>query len=182
MGPNIPGRELGMILLIVMETMLFSGLVSSFFYLRGAFRVWPPIGISDLQATAPAVATAVILASSVALVFAQISVRRGDMIGVRVGLGLALLLGALFMAAMIHEWTVTDVKFTDGVFGGTYYLLTGTHVTHVAVGLGFLVNAITGSFQGRYRPDSYFGITAAGMYWHFVTIVWMVLFPVIYLY
>ncbi len=181
-GLNISSNELGMILLIITETMLFSGLISSFYYIRGGQRVWPPMGAGLLSSSVPAVATAVIAASSVALAFSQISVRRNDMIGVRIGLVLALLMAVLFLASMIHEWVVTDITLNRGVFGGTFFLLTGTHMTHVVVGICFLANALTGNLKNRYTPASYFGITAAGMYWHFVTIVWMVLYPVIYLY
>lgn len=169
-------------MLIVMETMLFSGLISSFFYIRGGHRVWPPFGASDLQKTAPAIATTVIVASSVALILAQVSVRRDDRTGVRIGLGLALFMGLLFMGAMIHEWMGTEVTVRQGVFGASYYLLTGCHVIHVVLGLGFLANALAGSLRNRYSPSSHFGITAAGMYWHFVTLVWLVIYPVVYLY
>lgn len=171
-----------MIMLLITEIMLFSGLISSYFYLRGAHRVWPPFGASELSTAVPAVATAVIAASSAALLFAQVSVRRADTGGTRIGLGMAVFMGAVFLAAMVHEWTVTDVKISQGIFGGTYYLLTGAHMLHVAVGIGFLVNAFAGSLQGRYTAKSHFGISAAGIYWHFVTIVWMILFPVVYLY
>ncbi len=181
-GLNIPRDELGMILLIIMETMLFSGLISSFYYIRGGQAVWPPAGAGMLSKSVPAVATAVIVASSIALAFSQISVRRNDMTGVRIGLSLALVMAVLFAAAMIHEWVVTDITLNRGVFGATFFLLTGTHMVHVVVGLGFLGNALTGNLQDRYTPANYFGITAAGIYWHFVTIVWLILYPVIYLY
>jgi len=181
-GLNISKQELGMILLIILETMLFSGLISSFYYIRGGQPVWPPAGAGTLSQSMPAIATAVIIASSVALAFAQVSVRRNDMIGVRVGLVLAVLMAGLFLAAMIHEWMATDVTLNRGVFGATFFLLTGAHLLHVVVGLGFLGNALAGNLTDRYTHSSYFGITAAGMYWHFVTVVWLILYPVVFLY
>jgi cytochrome c oxidase subunit 3 len=125
-----------------------------------------------------------LLMSSLAMVLALAAVTRGDKIWSRVWLGTTALLGAVFLGFQYYEFSsfVRDgLTIKTNLFGSTFFTLTGTHGAHVAVGVLWLTTLLVRSFQGKLGPEKALNVEIAGLYWHFVDVVWIVIFTVVYL-
>ena len=179
--PPISNARLAMLLFVASEAMMFAGLIAGYVVLdhgSSGFAGMPslPMGLAP-------VGVAVLLASSAALVLAQLAMRDGSRSASRLTVG-ALLLGTAFLAIQAVEW----VRLVQGgllpetsVNTGMLYVVGGVHGLHVAGGLVVLAvltaRALRAPSSDRTRS---FGLTA-GLYWHFVTIVWITLFTMLYL-
>jgi heme/copper-type cytochrome/quinol oxidase subunit 3 len=170
--------RLGIRLGLISLAMLFLGLIGAFIVQRAATAEWPPAGVR-LNLPLGAINTAVILGSSAALAAALRSSRRAQAEGARLGIllggGLALLF--LGIQALQYYWLVTNFGQTlrSSPFGTYFYCLTGLHGLHLLVGVVWLCFLMMGR---RQRPLS---IEICGTYWHFVTLIWAVLFVIFYL-
>ncbi len=127
--------------------------------------------------------TFILILSSYFVVRALSAVRAGRVRSLRLHLIGILVLGALFLGGQAIEWTTL---FAEGVgvksaFGTPFFTITGIHGTHVLVGLVWLVYVIVLAFRGRFTADSHQGVEVFGLYWHFVDVVWIVLFTLFYL-
>ena len=184
-----PGRELfqdkagaarlGIRLGIISLAMLFIGLIGAFVVQRSGSAKWPPEGVR-LSFTLGSINTAVILASSAALAAALRSSRRGRTEETRVALLLGGGLALLFLGfqALQYYWLITNFGQTlsSSQFGTYFYCLTGLHGLHLLAGVLWLLILMTGS-----RPRTPLAIELSGTYWHFVTLIWAVLFVILYL-
>ncbi|MFW6125087.1 MAG: cytochrome c oxidase subunit 3 [Pirellulales bacterium] len=181
---NLPisNRKLALAILICSLTMLFTGLMSAYAVLRAsAGRYWPPEGIPALP-SGLWLSTLVIVASSAALVWAHQSVRRDKRSAMKAGLVLTTLLGAAFLAVQVYLWRDLFVRGLTqaSLYGGLFYVLSGTHAAHVLGGMVILGCVSVRGLANRYTPQSHEGIELASMYWHFLAVVWIVLFAVLY--
>jgi cytochrome c oxidase subunit 3 len=181
---GISSSLLGMVLFIASEVMFFGGLFGAYFTIRSAATQWPPEGTPHLETWYAAVLTAILVSSSVTMQFGVWAIRKNDQRKLILWLIASLLLGALFLAGQANEYrTLIDEGMTlsSGVFGSTFYTLTGFHGAHVAGGAAFilivLLRARSGQFTARYHDT----VEMASYYWHFVDVVWLGLFSTIYL-
>lgn len=166
-------------LILISEIMLFFGLLSSFFFLRGALDTWgPPTGGYNL--VLPLINTAVLLASAGSMHLAYRSIQQG-----RVGhferlLTLTMLLGAAFIGGQIYEFATIGFAFQDGAYAAIVLLTIGTHAAHVAVGvLLFVVVHIRASF-GLFSAHRHLAVELCALYWYFVALIWLVIFATLY--
>jgi cytochrome c oxidase subunit III len=164
--------------------MFFGGLFGAYFTIRSAATQWPPEGTPHLETWYAAVLTAILVSSSVTMQFGVWAIRKNDQRKLILWLVASLLLGVLFLAGQANEYrTLIDEGMTlsSGVFGSTFYTLTGFHGAHVAGGAAFilivLLRARSGQFTARYHDT----VEMASYYWHFVDVVWLGLFSTIYL-
>jgi heme/copper-type cytochrome/quinol oxidase subunit 3 len=130
------------------------------------------------------VSSFVLLASSLTMVLALAAIQRGDVGRSRVWLLATALLGMAFLGGQVYEFTSfvrEGLTLKTNVFGTSFYVLTGFHGTHVAVGVLMLLTLFTLSFAGKITQDSALTVELVGLYWHFVDIVWIVIFTVVYL-
>lgn len=167
--------RLGMLLFIVTEAMLFASFFAAYFYLRAGSAGWPPVpGQSRPELWLVTSNTLVLLASSVTL-------QRAHTGGVRWRrwLALTIALGAVFLAVQLYEFSRNTFSIADGVFGGTFYTLTGLHGAHVAAGLLLLGSIARRAARGLTDPSSA-SFAAVSYYWHFVDVVWLLLFATVY--
>jgi cytochrome c oxidase subunit 3/cytochrome o ubiquinol oxidase subunit 3 len=150
---------------------------------RGASRVGPyPAEVFDIPYTS--VSSFVLLASSLTMVLALAAIQRGDQGQLRVWLLATALLGTTFVGGQVFEFTTfahEGLTLTTNLFSTTFYVLTGFHGTHVAVGILMLLTVLALSFAGRLPPERAMTVELVGLYWHFVDIVWIVIFTVVYL-
>ena len=175
----------GMVMFVATEVTLFACLLGSYFYLRFQYGPqWPPDGIADPKLLKPLVMTAVLVPSSLPVVWAEHGIRRGRRWRLRAGLTATLLLGATFLTLLATEYA-EDLKhftMTTDVYGSLFYLITGFHGLHVLVGLtmiGWLLAAsLRGGSFGARRHDR---VRNAAIYWHFVDLVWLAILFTIYL-
>ncbi len=132
----------------------------------------------------PAINTLILLTSGVTLTFAHYGLLNGKRGQLKLGLAVTILLGAIFLALQayeyIHAYEALNLRLDSGIYGSTFYLLTGFHGMHVTVGAIMLTVMLFRTFAGHFSPEHHFGFEAAAWYWHFVDVVWLLLFVVVY--
>jgi len=179
-GAEISASALGMILFIASEVMFFAALFGAYFTIRAGADVWPPHG-AELEVLLPALATGVLVASSVTVHVATARAEENDRIGTSRWLLFTIGLGLVFLAAQAWEYGRLEFSVADHTYGTLFYSMTGFHALHVfagvvALGLAWLKNARGQVSHSRPGP-----VIAAGLYWHFVDVVWLLLFATLYL-
>jgi cytochrome c oxidase subunit 3 len=187
------GRELAdadsrlrtaMILFILSEAAIFASFFAAIFYSRMHAKVWPPEGMPHFDLLLPAVNTGILLGSSVTCHLAHVALEKRSKEGVVSALLMTIFLGAIFLCGQAYEYGVLNGEaFTirSGIFGSTFFMLTGFHGLHVLMGIVFL-NVVYGAvMRGRITHEQHFPLKAASWYWHFVDGIWIFVFTVVYL-
>ena len=181
---GISSSLLGMVLFIASEVMFFGGLFGAYFTIRSAATQWPPEGTPHLETWYAAILTTILVSSSVTMQFGVWAIRKNDSRRLMLWLAVSLLLGLCFLAGQANEYRMLieeGMTLSSGVFGSTFFTLTGFHGAHVAGGACFilivLLRARSGQFTARYHDT----VEMASYYWHFVDVVWIGLFSTIYL-
>jgi cytochrome c oxidase subunit III len=181
---GISSSLLGMVLFIASEVMFFGGLFGAYFTIRSAASEWPPPDTPHLTTWYAAVLTAILVSSSVTMQFGVWAIRRNQQRQLILWLAVSLVLGVVFLIGQGYEYSTLiqeGMSLSSGVFGSTFYTLTGFHGAHVAGGAAFilivLLRARSGQFTARYHDT----VEMASYYWHFVDVVWIGLFSTIYL-
>jgi cytochrome c oxidase subunit I+III len=177
-------EKIGMWVFLMSEILIFGSLITAYIYVRLNTPAWPPAAQTH-NAILGMVNTIILLTSSLAIILALYSIRAGNVRGLKIGLISTFGLGLTFLIIKLgFEWPELYSKgftITSGLPGSTYYLLTGVHAVHVAVGLVAVGYLILRAFNGGFSVDKHSGVENVGLYWHFVDIVWMFLFPLFYL-
>ena len=187
-GPStgISNTKLAMWLFLGSECLLFGGLISTYLLYktrRGPDELPIPIDVFDIGFTS--VSSFVLLMSSLTMVLALSALTRGDNHGTRVWLLTTSMLGGVFIGGQVYEFTSflrEGVGFTNNPASSAFYALTGFHGVHVSLGIVMLMSLFVASWQGKLRPKHSETVEIVGLYWHFVDIVWIFIFTVIYLF
>jgi cytochrome c oxidase subunit 3 len=181
---RIDRQTLGIIIFIVSEVMLFGAFFASYFFLRVVSNEgpWPPEGF-ELPKAVAGVNTAILVSSSFTIHWALESVRKGNRRGLQMGLMLTWLLGATFLFIQMNEYILIGFSARDGAFGSIFYGLTGLHGAHVFVGLTLLTFANIRAWRGHFGPKAkdHLGVEVPGIYWHFVDVMWIIVFTAVYI-
>jgi cytochrome c oxidase subunit 3 len=178
----MPPSLLGVILFVASECVFFAALFGAYFTVRAGATPWPPKGIEGLEAwPISAIATSLLVLSSVTMQFAIWAIRRGDRATMLRFLKLTLLLGAIFLGMQAYDYSTLDFSIHDTVFGSTFFTMTGFHGAHVAGGLVFIYLMLARGWSGQLTREDHTGLEAAAIYWHFVDVVWLGLFSTLYL-
>ena len=182
---RIDRQTLGILLFIVSEVMLFGAFFASYFFLRvvaNEGQPWPPEGF-ELPVSVAGVNTAILVSSSFTVHWALESVRRGTRRGMIMGLATTFLLGATFLFIQVNEYVHIGFSARDDAFGSIFYGLTGLHGAHVTVGLILLAFANIRAWRGHFGPDAkdHLGVEIPGIYWHFVDVMWIIVFTTVYI-
>jgi cytochrome c oxidase subunit III len=178
----------GMILFIASEVMFFVGWFWSWFDFSlfpssadAVGGVWPPKGLEVLNPFAfPLLNTFILLTSGCTVTWAHHSLIHGDRQGLKNGLWLTIGLGILFSFIQGWEYAHAPFHFGKNTFGSAFFMATGFHGAHVIIGTIFLIVCLVRTYRGDFTPRQHFGFEAAAWYWHFVDVVWLFLFVVIY--
>nr|YP_010735493.1 cytochrome c oxidase subunit III [Ambigolimax valentianus]WEI33084.1 cytochrome c oxidase subunit 3 [Ambigolimax valentianus] len=182
----VNGLKVGVALFIVSEICFFFAFFWAYFHssLSPAIEIgasWPPIGISTLEAfQVPLLNTAVLLLSGVTVTWAHHSIEEGNYKSSIQGLFLTVLLGFYFLFLQYGEYTETAFSITDSVYGSSFFMATGFHGLHVAVGASFLLTCFIRLYNYHFSSSHHVGFLAAAWYWHFVDVVWLFLYVSIY--
>ena len=175
--------KLAMWIFLGSECMLFGALITTYVLYRGRSIEPPyPADIFDIPYTS--VSSFVLLASSLTMVLALAAAQQRDEGRMRLWLLTTALLGMTFVGGQVYEFTAfyhEGLKLSTNLFGTTFYVLTGFHGTHVGIGIVMLLSLVGMSSAKRLPDDPSFPIEMVGLYWHFVDIVWIVIFTVVYL-
>jgi cytochrome c oxidase subunit 3/cytochrome o ubiquinol oxidase subunit 3 len=165
------------------ECLLFGALISTYLLYRGRSVVGPfPHDVYDIPYTS--VSSFVLLMSSLTMVLALAAMQRHDQRRMRVWLATTALLGATFIGGQVYEFTVfyrAGLTLHENLFGSSFFVLTGFHGAHVTIGILMLLSLFTISAKGKLADDKVEKVELIGLYWHFVDVVWIVIFTVVYL-
>ncbi len=180
---RIDRQTLGILIFIVSEVMLFGAFFASYFFLRVVSNPpqWPPSPF-ELPVAVAGMNTAILFSSSFTVHYALESIRRGNRNGMKLGLAATWLLGATFLFIQLNEYVHIGFSARDGAFGTIFYGLTGLHGAHVMVGLILLTFANIRAWRGHFGPEpkDHLGVEIPGIYWHFVDVMWLIVFTTVY--
>jgi cytochrome c oxidase subunit 3/cytochrome o ubiquinol oxidase subunit 3 len=180
---GLPSTKLAMWLFLASECLLFGALISTYVLYRGASKVGPyPSDVFDIAYTS--VSSFVLLASSLSMVLALAAAQKRDVVRMRLWLLTTAMLGLTFVGGQVYEFTAffhEGLTISTNLFGSTFFVLTGFHGVHVTVGIIMLLSLVGMSATDRLPDDAAFPVEMVGLYWHFVDIVWIVIFTVVYL-
>ncbi len=172
---------LGMLLFIISEVMIFGAFFTAYFFIRLAEGdPWPAPG-THLPVPVAFVNTLILVSSSFTLHWAETSIKRGNRFGLKAGMLSTFLLGCTFLFIQINEYANIGFAPQDHAQQTIFYSLTGLHGAHVFIGLLILLSVTVRAFRGHYSPDSHRGVDVPGIYWHFVDIMWIVVFTTVYI-
>tara|TARA_R110001592_G_scaffold91754_4_gene268283 strand:- start:21074 stop:21952 length:879 start_codon:yes stop_codon:yes gene_type:complete len=133
----------------------------------------------------PLINTVLLLVSSVTLHFAHVALEKNQRQKLKVFLGITILLGVSFLFLQVEEYIEAyqhmNLRLDSGIYGSTFFMLTGFHGMHVTLGTIMLIVAFFRIFKGHYTPSNHFGFQATSWYWHFVDVVWVLLFLFVYI-
>jgi cytochrome c oxidase subunit 3 len=172
---------LGIFLFIASEIMLFGAFFTAYFFVRVAAGTPWPTPPFHLPVFVAGVNTVILVTSSFTMHWALQSIKRDNHAGLQAGLLLTLLMGLTFLLTQIREYSRIGFAPKDGAFGTVFYCLTGLHGAHVAVGLLLLLAATIRAFRGHYSSTHHHGVEIPGIYWHFVDVMWIVVYSTVYI-
>jgi cytochrome c oxidase subunit 3 len=167
-------------LAILSEVMLFGALFAAYFVIRGESPSWPPGHLERPELVLPGLNTLLLVSSSVTMQLGVRSARAGDRSRLVRWLGLTLLLGGVFIAIQAYEFATNGFGLDAGTFGSTFYILTGFHGAHVLAGAALIAVVANRARLGLVSAEHHTAVEAVSYYWHFVDVVWIVLFSTLY--
>ena len=180
---GLSNTKLGMWIYLGSDCLLFGSLISTYLLLRHRSISGPgPKDVFDIPFTS--VSSFVLLMSSLTMALAVAAINRGDIHRNRVWLATTAMLGAVFIGGQVYEFTTfyrEGLGFTTSLFSSSFYTLTGFHGVHVSVGIVILLSVVGMIARGRTPDDKSELVEIVGLYWHFVDIVWILIFTLVYL-
>ena len=178
-GPRpVPLLVVGIVLFLGSELMFFASLFGMYFTLRAQDHPWTPPEIKvDLYRT---FFTAVLVASSFTMQHAVHRLQRGDPKGMRRWIWITVAMGIVFLGGQINEWIQLPFRIHTDAYGSAFYSMTGFHGLHVLAGLLLMLVILGRAAKGAYTPHEHAGVEVATYYWHFVDVVWIALFIVLF--
>ncbi len=179
-------RLQGFLLFLVSDCILFSSFIFAYLYMRNSGQGWPPPGIQHLDVAFASLNSVVLFGSGATMHYALENWKHNNFNRYAFFMLLTILLGAGFLSGQAYEYNhlIFDEKVTwagSGIFGASFFTLTGMHGFHVSVGVLYLIILFLQSIHGIYTKDKFFGLEAGTLYWHFVDVIWVVLFSIFYL-
>ena len=170
----------GFIVFLLSESVIFLSFFAGYIVYKTTAIDWLPPGIEGLEVREPAINTVVLVSSSFVIYFAERALKKDNLWGFRLFWLLTMGMGSYFLYGQAVEWNSLEFGFTSGTFGGTFYLLTGFHGLHVFTGVLLqLIMLIRSFLPGNYEAG-HFGVDATSLFWHFVDVIWIILFVLIY--
>lgn len=171
----------GFVVFLLSESMIFASFFVAYLSLRLTTTNWLPSGVSGLELTRPAINTAVLVSSSFVIYLAERALKRHKLNQFRWLWLLTSAMGTYFLVGQANEWSHLNFGLTTGLFGSTFYLLTGFHGLHVLAGILLQLLMFVRSFiPGNYNAG-HFGVSTSTLFWHFVDMIWLILFSLLYL-
>jgi heme/copper-type cytochrome/quinol oxidase subunit 3 len=183
-GSGVYHEKLGMWIFLLSEVMFFTALIGGYIILRFSMpEAWADPG-EVLNIPVTAVNTFILICSSVTMVKAFAAAADGNQQALRWYLVATVLIGATFVGVQVYEYHELIVKGflpSSGLYGSTFYTMTGFHGFHVTMGVLCMIWVTVKAFRGGYTATDHRGVEVIGLYWHFVDLVWIILFTIVYL-
>jgi cytochrome c oxidase subunit III len=178
---RVEPQLLGMLLFIISEVMVFGAFFTAYFFIRvSSGDPWPATG-TTLPVAVAGVNTAILWSSSLTMHWAQTSIKNGNRFGLKAGILTTFLLGCTFLFVQINEYANIGFAPQDHAQQTIFYSLTGLHGAHVFIGLCLLLFVTIRAFRGHYSAEEHRGVEVPGIYWHFVDVMWLIVYSTVYI-
>ena len=179
---RVEPQLLGMLLFIISEIMVFGAFFTAYFFIRVVQgKKWFPVDDIEPPKLIAGINTAILVSSSVTLHWAETALKKGNRNGLQVGMLTTFFLGITFLFIQINEYVHVGFAPHDHAQGSVFYGLTGLHGAHVFIGLLLLGMVTVRAFKGHFSVEEHRGVEMPGIYWHFVDIMWIVVYFTIYI-
>jgi cytochrome c oxidase subunit III len=174
-------RVWGLLTFLISESLMFGGFFATYLLLRSGNEVWPPEG-TEVELFVPIINTIILVSSSFVIHLGDMAIKKNQVGWMRFWYFITAMMGAVFLAGQVYEYKTLGYGLTTNVFANCFYLMTGFHGLHVFVGLLLILGVLFRSFRpGHYSATKHTGIEMAEIYWHFVDIIWIILFTLLYI-
>lgn len=170
----------GFVVFLLSESVIFLSFFAGYTLFKTTMPDWLPPGVSGLETREPAINTIVLVSSSFVIYIAEKFLHRQNLWGFRAFWLTTMAMGTYFLVGQAREWAGLPFSFTSGTFGSMFYLLTGFHGLHVLTGILLQFIMLVRSFLPGNYDKGEFGVTATSLFWHFVDVIWIILFVLIY--
>lgn len=180
-GRTRPPGFWGMVILIATEATVFGALLSAYFFVRATSDAWPQGGIRAPELSRITVFTVVLLASSLPLFWGERAIRKGRVGQLRVALFASFVMGLAFVANQAFEFGSLTFSASDNAYASLFIIITGLHGLHLIVGLIMSIVVQVKASIGWFDAERHLTVTVFGLYWHFVDVVWIIVFSSLYL-
>jgi cytochrome c oxidase subunit III len=181
-GEHHDYRLFGVMVFLVAEAMIFLGLFTAYLTFRAVAPVWPPEGTPERELLLPGINTIILISSSFVIHKADTAIKNNQVAGLQKWFAATWIMGAIFLAGQVYEYMHLEFGLKTNLYASTFYVLTGFHGLHVLFGLLLMAGVLLRSRQAdHYSSEHHFGVEAAELYWHFVDVVWIVLFFLLYI-
>ncbi|MBD3881025.1 heme-copper oxidase subunit III [Phormidium tenue FACHB-886] len=175
-------RIFGLFVFLGAESMIFLGLFAAYLTFRAVYPSWPPTGTPERELLLPSINTVILIASSFVIHNAEAAIKKNDVKGLRLWFAITALMGIVFLAGQVFEYNNLEFGLKTNLYASTFYVLTGFHGLHVLLGVCLILAVLWRSRKAdHYSEEHRFGVEAAELYWHFVDVIWIVLFILLYL-
>jgi cytochrome c oxidase subunit 3 len=174
-------RVWGLLVFLASESLMFGGLFATYLIFRGMAEVWPPEG-TEVELLLPTLNTIVLVSSSFVIHRGDTAIKQNNLNGLRFWYAVTAIMGIGFLGGQVYEYLTLGYCLTTNTFANCFYLMTGFHGLHVFVGVLLILGVLWRSRrEGHYSDHKHTGVEMAEIYWHFVDIIWLVLFALLYL-
>lgn len=174
-------RVWGLLTFLASESLMFGGFFAAYLFFRGITTEWPPEG-TEVELLVPTINTIILVSSSFVIHKGDTAIKNNNVNGMRLWYVVTFVMGAIFLGGQVYEYLTLGYGLTNNIFSNCFYLLTGFHGLHVFVGLLLILGVLWRSRrEGHYNDTKHVGVEMAEIYWHFVDIIWIVLFTLIYI-
>lgn len=174
-------RVLGLLVFLVSESLMFGGLFATYLLLRSLHEQWPPAG-TEVELLLPTINTIILISSSFVIHRGDVAIKKDDVKGMRTWYWITAAMGLVFLAGQVYEYLNLGYGLRTNVFSNCFYVMTGFHGLHVLVGVLLILGVLWRSRRpGHYSAHKHTGVAMAEIYWHFVDIIWIILFALLYI-
>jgi cytochrome c oxidase subunit 3 len=171
----------GFVIFLCSESVIFLGFFAAYITLKMSSPLWLPVGLGPLETREPLINTVVLVSSSGVAWLAERQLHRRRLWAFRAWWLLTMAMGTYFIVGQAVEWMHLPFVLADGVYGASFYLLTGFHGLHVITGVLLMAVMLLRSFRTGNYDNGEAGVISVSLFWHFVDVIWIVLFLLIYI-
>jgi cytochrome c oxidase subunit III len=173
-------RIWGLLTFLASESLMFGGFFATFLFFRGITAVWPPEE-TKVELLLPTINTIILVSSSFVMHFGAVAIKKNNLKGMQLWYAITAIMGAIFLGGQVYEYMTLGYGLTTNVFSNCFYIMTGFHGLHVLVGVLWILTVLWRSRRpGTYSATKHTVVEMAEIYWHFVDIIWIVLFTLVY--
>jgi cytochrome c oxidase subunit III len=173
-------RTMGLITFLLSESLMFGALFAVYLVMKSRLPVWPPEG-TDVELLLPSINTAILIASSFVIHKGEEAIKANDVKGLQLWYLVTAAMGTIFLGGQVYEYMHLGYGLSTNTFSNCFYLMTGFHGLHVLIGVIMIMGVWWRSRRdGHYSAVKHTGVEMAEIYWHFVDVIWIVMFSLIY--